>query len=245
MGAYKYDKSPQSPMTPKRSSKSPTTLEKTPTKSTKIPSPKTSQKTSRKTSQKTSRLSSPKSPKITFQWNDYSRQVLCCLYRFFQFEQNELGRIFSEIFCFHLKLRGFAQEQIAYSALNAQWNWMKRNNNPVWLNVHRDTRFSKEREWESIINEIKTSASRLEIVLTETEEVTKDTGVETEASEDLFSTERAMEDFVLSQVRAFASSELIYSFGVNIISSHSCLTKLTATTKPQTIRRFLLRHRQF
>jgi hypothetical protein len=212
MGSYKHDKSPQTPMTPKdigagnqaaRSSKSPRTLRKTPTKSTKTPSPKTSQRLSRS--------SSPKSSRITFQWNDYSRQVLCCLYRFFRFEQDELGRIFSDIFYFNLKLRGFYQEQIAYGTLNAQWNWMKRNNNPVWLNLHGDTGFSKKSEWESIINKIKTSASRLEIVLIETEVVIKDTEVEAEASGDLSSTERATEDTVLSQVRAFALIKLFYN----------------------------------
>ncbi|KAJ5212333.1 uncharacterized protein N7498_003979 [Penicillium cinerascens] len=111
-----------------------------------------------------------KSPKrITFQWDDYRRQVLCCLYRFYNCEHDDLQKIFSDIFKNHLLERGFPSGQIPYRALNAQWSWMRRSDNPAWLFVHKETVFRKDREWKDIIQQINHAANKLQILLIEKE----------------------------------------------------------------------------
>ena len=132
-----------------------------------------------------------KSPKkITFQWDDYRRQVLCCLYRFYNCEHGDLQKIFSDIFKNHLLERGFPKGQISYRVLNAQWSWMKRNDNPAWMYVHKETAFRKDREWKDAIQQINHSAGKLQILLVEKEYDTEN--VEVDDSES-FTMEQVMQ----------------------------------------------------
>lgn len=141
------------------------------------------------------RLGSQKKP--TVKWDEFRRQVLCCLYRFFHEDGSAFERIFSEFFKEHLRNRGFSNEFIAYRALYAQWRWMKRTEHNDWKFVHLETEFRTDREWKHVILIIKAIASRLGIVLREKfteEDNTNDemTATDPEDSEILLSSEEAM-----------------------------------------------------
>ncbi|KAJ6131404.1 hypothetical protein N7523_001864 [Penicillium sp. IBT 18751x] len=134
-----------------------------------------------------------KSPKATVQWNDYRRQVLCCLYRFFEKARQNFQRIFSDIFRDHLFERGFPTCQVPYKTLQAQWNWMRSKDHPIWMFVHEDTE-SSNREWKDILRQIHDSARRLQISLTKKRDgITEEHEAESEMREEVFSTEHAME----------------------------------------------------
>lgn len=161
-------------------------------------SPMTPKRSPKKSPKKTP----PKSPKFTFQWNEYRRQVLCCLYRFFELARQDFQRIFSDIFRDHLFERGFPNSQLPYIRLYAQWTWMKGKDHPIWLFVHKETEFNKTGEWKDILSQIRDSARRLRISLTETEkdnDTTDEHETESQILEDIFSTEQAME-FILQSV---------------------------------------------
>jgi hypothetical protein len=101
-----------------------------------------------------------KTPRI--RWNEYRRQVLCCLYRFFVRDTKQFEEIFSYIFRSHLRERGI-QGFISFATLNTQWTWMRNKRHPVWCHVHIDTPFEDRAEWTDIISTIKTTAVTLRI----------------------------------------------------------------------------------
>lgn len=107
------------------------------------------------------------SKKPTLQWDNYRRQVLCCLYRFFQLDKHSFASIFSEIFRDHLQERGFGGTDIAFRVLHAQWTWMRRNDSFIWNHVHHLTEFRKDRDWMEIVQLIRAKASELEMALEE------------------------------------------------------------------------------
>ncbi|KAJ5289805.1 hydrolase [Penicillium atrosanguineum] len=148
----------------------------------------------------------PKSPKMTFQWDDHRREVLCCLCRFFELARHDFQRIFSDIFRDHLLERGFPGNQMPYTRLYAQWTWMKRIDHPLWLFVHKETNFIENQEWKDILRQIRDSARRLRISLTEKEnDATDEHKSESKISEDLLPIEQAVE-IILQSVLSHSSS---------------------------------------
>lgn len=104
-------------------------------------------------------------PKIP--WNIYHRQVLCCLYRFFECSHDQLSVVFSTIFRNDLRHCGFGDQNASYARLHAQWDWLKRQKRPVWHHVHIDTEFRTDREWRDIIHRIRLTAFELGLLLQE------------------------------------------------------------------------------
>ncbi|KAJ5369247.1 uncharacterized protein N7496_009007 [Penicillium cataractarum] len=102
---------------------------------------------------------SARNPRLS--WNTYHRQVLCCLYRFFECNKDQLSALFSTIFRADLIHCGFGNNDISYVTLNAQWSWLKREKRPVWHHVHIDTEFRTDREWQGIIHKIRITAFEL------------------------------------------------------------------------------------
>jgi hypothetical protein len=104
------------------------------------------------------RAKPPRRPNI--KWNDYMRQVLCCLYRFYFRENKIWEEIFSKIFRSHLNERGI-YGFIPFSTLVTQWICMRDHGNLVWYDVHIATRFSRNGEWKGIISKIDSTAQQL------------------------------------------------------------------------------------
>lgn len=100
-------------------------------------------------------------------WDNYRRQVLCCLYRFFTRDKDAFERIFSEIFRAHLQERGFGDTDVDFRRLDTQWAWMKTNNSFIWKYVHQLTEFRKDREWKEIVDLIRAKANELKMALKE------------------------------------------------------------------------------
>lgn len=94
----------------------------------------------------------------TLSWDTYQRQVLCCLYRFFECTNDQVSVLFSTIFRNHLMHCGFGNKDVPYATLNAQWSWLKCQKRPVWHHVHIDTEFRTDREWKSVVNKIRITA---------------------------------------------------------------------------------------
>ena len=108
---------------------------------------------------------SPQKPKVP--WDTYKRQVLCCLYRFFECSKDQLSVIFSTIFRRELIHRGFGNDNVPYPTLDAQWNWLRREKRPVWHHVHTETEFRTDREWKEIIHLVHITAFELGILVRE------------------------------------------------------------------------------
>jgi hypothetical protein len=106
-----------------------------------------------------------KKPKVS--WDIYHRQVLCCLYRFFECSHHQLSVLFSTIFRSHLKHCGFGNNNVPYDTLNTQWSWLKTQKRPVWHHVHIGTEFRTDREWREIIHRIRITAFELGLLLQE------------------------------------------------------------------------------
>ncbi|OOQ86809.1 hypothetical protein PEBR_19683 [Penicillium brasilianum] len=104
-------------------------------------------------------------PKLS--WNIYHRQVLCCLYRFFECSHDQLSVLFSTIFRNDLRHCGFGDQNASYARLHAQWDWLKRQKRPVWYHVHIHTEFRKDLEWRDIIHRIRLTAFELGLLLQE------------------------------------------------------------------------------
>ncbi|KAJ5788137.1 hypothetical protein N7457_003127 [Penicillium paradoxum] len=120
-------------------------------------------------------MESTKSPKRpTLRWDQYKREVLCCLYRFFKHDKKQVEEIFSYIFREHLNERGI-RGFVPFSTLNTQWSWMKHERNPVWCHVHIDTAFDNHADWKEIITKIKSTAKILRFHLREKMEDSIDT----------------------------------------------------------------------
>ncbi|KAJ5108186.1 hypothetical protein N7456_004861 [Penicillium angulare] len=114
---------------------------------------------------------SPRQPRM--EWNTATRQVLCCLFRFFS-DKHAFPAIFSEIFRDQLHKRGFSGD-ITFPVLHTQWYWMRHNGNPVWYHVHMDTEFQLDGEWEPTIGTIKQAAAKLNISLSQNAQDQTDT----------------------------------------------------------------------
>ncbi|KAJ5365067.1 hypothetical protein N7517_007953 [Penicillium concentricum] len=106
----------------------------------------------------------PKRP--TLRWDQYKRQVLCCLYRFFMCDKKETEEIFSYMFRGHLNERGI-QGFVPFATLNTQWVWMKNIRDPVWSHVHLNTAFETDGKWKEILTKIKFAAETLRFQLRE------------------------------------------------------------------------------
>ena len=107
----------------------------------------------------------PKKPKLS--WDTYQRQVLCCLYRFFECSNDQLSALFSTIFRSHLRQYGYGDSDVPYRTLVSQWYWLRRQNRPVWHHVHVATAFRTDGEWKDIIHRIRMTAFELGILLNE------------------------------------------------------------------------------
>jgi hypothetical protein len=106
----------------------------------------------------------PKRP--TLRWDKYRRQVLCCLYRFFDCNKKQTEEIFSYMFRGHLNDRGI-HGFVPFATLHTQWVWMKTRGDPVWSHVHVRTAFDTDGEWKEIIARIKSAAKTLRFELRE------------------------------------------------------------------------------
>ncbi|KAJ5824460.1 hypothetical protein N7447_006800 [Penicillium robsamsonii] len=106
----------------------------------------------------------PKRP--TLRWDQYKRQVLCCLYRFFMCDKKETEEIFSYMFRGHLNERGI-RGFVPFATLNTQWVWMKNKRDPVWSHVHLNTAFETDGEWKGVVTKIKSAAKTLRFQLRE------------------------------------------------------------------------------
>ncbi|KAJ5207222.1 hypothetical protein N7491_002148 [Penicillium cf. griseofulvum] len=106
------------------------------------------------------------SKRPTVRWDQYKRQVLCCLYRFFICDKKETEEIFSYVFRGHLDERGI-QGFVPFATLKTQWTWMKNKQDPVWCHVHINTPSATDPEWKEIISKIKSAAKTLRFQLRE------------------------------------------------------------------------------
>jgi hypothetical protein len=104
----------------------------------------------------------PKRP--TLRWDRHKRLVLCCLCRFFVCNKKEIEEIFSYMFRSHLNERGI-QGFVPFTTLNTQWVWMKKQRDPVYVNI--STVFEADGEWKEIITKIKSAAKTLRFELSE------------------------------------------------------------------------------
>ncbi|KAJ5503057.1 hypothetical protein N7463_005931 [Penicillium fimorum] len=112
-------------------------------------------------------MKSTKFPKrSTLRWDQYKRQVLCCLYRFFMCDKKETEEIFSYMFRGHLNERGI-RGFVPFATLNTQWVSMKNKRDPVWSHVHLNTAFETDGEWKEIVTKIKSAAKTLRFQLRE------------------------------------------------------------------------------
>ena len=106
----------------------------------------------------------PKRP--TLRWDQYKRQVLCCLFRFFVCDKKQFQEIFSYIFRDHLNERGI-HGFISFQTLNTQWVWMRNSGNLDWFHVHIGTAFETNRDWREIISKVNSAAETLRFHLRE------------------------------------------------------------------------------
>lgn len=97
-------------------------------------------------------------------WTTYQRQVLCCLYRFFNGDPTTVAKIFSTIFETDLIQCGFTTG-IPYRTLNTQWVDLRRKASPIWRGVHVETPFSRNGQWSDIIAIIQATAQSLGVSL--------------------------------------------------------------------------------
>ncbi|KAJ5709342.1 hypothetical protein N7493_010676 [Penicillium malachiteum] len=103
----------------------------------------------------------------TIKWDFAKRQVLCCLFRFFDNERKKFPWIFAEIFGDELHKQGiYPQDKVTTRVLYTQWTWMRRTEHPIWQHVHVRTKFRRE-EWKKTIAKIEASARRLGLSLRE------------------------------------------------------------------------------
>ncbi|KAJ5722433.1 hypothetical protein N7488_000468 [Penicillium malachiteum] len=103
----------------------------------------------------------------TIKWDLAKREVLCCLFRFFDNERKKFPGIFAEIFGEELRKQGIdPQGKVTPRVLYTQWTWMRRTEHPVWQNVHVRSKFRCE-EWGKTIDRIEASARRLGFSLRE------------------------------------------------------------------------------
>jgi hypothetical protein len=110
----------------------------------------------------------------TIRWNEYMRQVLCCLYRFYYRDNKTWEEIFSKMFRSHLDERGI-HGFLPFTTMCTQWTWMRDHGNLVWHNVHIATSFTRDREWKDIVSKINSTAQQLRLQIREKTEDNVDT----------------------------------------------------------------------
>lgn len=109
----------------------------------------------------------PKPPKRSnLRWDQYKRQVLCCLFRFFVRNNKQIEQIFSHIFRAHLRGRGI-RDFVPFRTLNTQWVWMRNTGSLDWSHVHIETAFETDGNWREILTTIKSAAHTLKLRLRE------------------------------------------------------------------------------
>jgi hypothetical protein len=111
-----------------------------------------------KKTKKQRKRKSPKRPNI--RWDESMRQALCCLYRFFRYDKKQTAEIFFAMFRDVLKKRGI-NEFVPHPVLHTQWTSMRRDGDPIWSRVHRETEFNVEGEWKNVVQRIKSTADIL------------------------------------------------------------------------------------
>ena len=105
---------------------------------------------------------------ILNRWTTEQRETLCCLYRFFNSGRHDMTRIFNAIFQAEVSQCGFS-DGVKFSTLSTQWHDLKRKANPIWLDVHIRTPFSRNGKWSTIIEMIRRTSEQLGIQLSERE----------------------------------------------------------------------------
>lgn len=104
----------------------------------------------------------PKKQKM--RWDPIKRQLLCCLYRFFECDENQVEEVFSHIFRGHLKESNIGWF-VPYDTLQAEWLWMKNGEHIDWIRVHNDAAFEASNDCANILRLIQSAAVSLKLQL--------------------------------------------------------------------------------
>lgn len=103
-------------------------------------------------------------------WTTSMRHTLCCLFRFFKCktpsDKEGFEKTFSQIFSTHI-MKCRRQDTLPFNTIYTQWAWMRRQRSAVWKHVHIDTDFSHDGDWKIVLEEIKSTASQLNVMLIE------------------------------------------------------------------------------
>ncbi|KAJ5735391.1 uncharacterized protein N7483_000516 [Penicillium malachiteum] len=108
----------------------------------------------------------------SLKWNFVMREVLCCLFLFFDHEKKKFPEIFTEIFGDEIRNQGIdPQEKVTQKVLYTQWYWMQRETHAIWNHVHKKTKFRGE-EFNGLIEKIEAAAERLGLSMERTKDDT-------------------------------------------------------------------------
>ncbi|KAJ5172004.1 hypothetical protein N7492_004597 [Penicillium capsulatum] len=122
-------------------------------------------------------------------WNTSMRHVLCCLFRFFKWDtradKNAFEMVFGHLFGSHL-MKCCNQSSLRFKTIHTQWAWMRLNKHTVWCQVHLDSSFRVDAQWQSVIQRIESAATYLSLTLVPK---AHDTTYENSSSNELSATE--------------------------------------------------------
>lgn len=104
-------------------------------------------------------------PRIQHRWTQEERMLLCCMKRFFDLSNNNITKIFNNIYETKIRDEGFPNG-LPKSTLVTQWEDNKRKNHKDWMIVHREVAFQDGPSFfPQLFEKIRTSAQCLHIGL--------------------------------------------------------------------------------
>lgn len=98
-------------------------------------------------------------------WNQEERFILCCMRRFFDLKNDQITRIFNELYAAKIQSEGFSQG-LKPTTIHTQWFDLGRRFHDDWKYVHHEIPFSQgPNHFQNLFEKIRAAASALHIGL--------------------------------------------------------------------------------
>lgn len=107
-----------------------------------------------------------KKKKAHVQWNRDNQTFLCCLFHYFNRDNDAFRKVF--ISTYGESLKNFDHE-LPFTTLSTQWHDLRRHGDPVWSEVHIESPFPAQGPLLEVVCQIKETANAIGVSLVEKE----------------------------------------------------------------------------